>query len=220
MPAVLPALPTRERLIETAIALFWEKGYANTSMADLLGRARANSGSFYHFFDSKEDLLLAVLDCYLAMLHPALLEPAWEGVSDPIERIFALLARYRALILQTDCTYGCPIGRLALEISPARREVHRRLAQNFDGWAAAVRECLEGAADQLPAGVDRERLSKFVLSVMEGGVMLSRSYRSVEPFDAAVAELRAYFDRLLGAAAATRRQSSSEKTRENREDRS
>jgi hypothetical protein len=46
--------------------------------------------------------------------------------------------------------------------------------------------------------VDRDRLSKFVLTVMEGGVMLSRSHRSVEPFDAAVAELRAYFDRLLG----------------------
>ena len=198
--ATMPAMSTRERLIQAAIELFWEKGYANTAMTDLLERARANSGSFYHFFDSKEDLLLGVLDRYLALLHPALLEPVWKGVSDPIERIFALLARYRALILGTDCTYGCPIGRLALEISPAQREVHRRLALNFDGWTAAVRGCLEAAGDRLPADVDRERLSKFVLTVMEGGVMLSRSHRSVEPFDAAVAELRAYFDRLLEAA--------------------
>jgi AcrR family transcriptional regulator len=166
-------------------------------MSELLTAAKANSGSFYHFFSSKEDLLLAVLDRYTAMLHPALLEPAWEGVTDPIERIFALLARYRMLILQTDCTYGCPIGRLALEISPEQREAHRLLAQNFDGWAAAVRECLERAADRLPRDVDRERLSQFVLAVMEGGVMLSRSHRDVKPFDQAVAELRAYFNRLL-----------------------
>ncbi len=190
-------LSTRERLIEAAIALFWEKGYANTSMTDILAAAKANSGSFYHFFSSKEDLLLAVLDRYTAMLHPALLEPAWEGVTDPIERIFALLARYRIIILQTDCTYGCPIGRLALEIGPEQREVHRLLAENFDGWAAAVRECLERAADRLPGDVDRERLSQFVLAVMEGGVMLSRSHRDVKPFDQAVAELRAYFNRLL-----------------------
>jgi TetR/AcrR family transcriptional regulator, transcriptional repressor for nem operon len=188
---------TRERLIEAAIALFWEKGYANTSMSDILTAAKANSGSFYHFFSSKEDLLLAVLDRYTALLHPALLEPAWEGVTDPIERIFALLARYRMLILQTDCTYGCPIGRLALEISPEQREAHRKLAQNFDGWAAAVRECLERAADRLPRDIDRARLSQFVLAVMEGGVMLSRSHRDVKPFDQAVAELRAYFNRLL-----------------------
>src|SRR5712692_1145652 len=200
MATAQPTPSTRERLIEAAIALFWEKGYANTSMTDLLAAAQANSGSFYHFFDSKEDLLLAMLDRYQSMLHPALLEPAWKGVSDPIERVFALLARYRALILQTDCTYGCPIGRLALEIGPEQREVHRRLALNFDGWTAAVRECLDAAADRVPADVDRERLSKFVLAVREGGVMLARSHRSVEPFDAAVAELRAYFARLLASA--------------------
>lgn len=189
--------PTRERLIQAAVFLFWEKGYANTSMSDLLKHAGVNSGSFYHFFNSKEDLLIAMLDRYLAMLHPVLLEPAWEGVDDPIERIFALLARYRALIVQTECTYGCPIGRLALEISPEQHEVHRLLAQNFDGWAAAVRDCLDAAAHRLPPDVDRERLSRFVLTVMEGGVMLSRSHRSVGPFDDAVAELRAYFNRLL-----------------------
>jgi TetR/AcrR family transcriptional repressor of nem operon len=197
MTSPTAVLSTRERLIEAALRLFWEKGYANTSMSELLSAAKANSGSFYHFFSSKEDLLLAVLDRYVALLHPALLGPAWEGVDDPIERIFALLARYRLSILQTDCTFGCPIGRLALEIGPEQEEVHRRLAKNFDGWTAAVRECLERAADRLPPDTDRERLSKFVLAVMEGGVMLSRSHRDVKPFDQAVSELRAYFNRLL-----------------------
>jgi len=191
------SVSTRDRLIQAAMALFWEKGYANTSMSDLLTAANANSGSFYHFFDSKEVLLLAVLDQYLKMLHPQLLEPAWKGVADPIERIFALLARYRQSIVQTDCTYGCPIGRLALEISAEQAEVHRLLAQNFEAWAAAIRECLNKSKGRLPAGLDVERLSQFVLVVMEGGVMLSRSHRSVEPFDGAVAELRAHFDRLL-----------------------
>jgi TetR/AcrR family transcriptional repressor of nem operon len=196
---------TRDRLIDAAMNLFWEKGYANTSMSDLLGAAKANSGSFYHFFNSKEDLLLAVLDKYFTLLHPAMLAPAWEGVDDPIERIFALLARYRMLILATDCTYGCPIGRLALEIGPEQQEVHRLLAKNFDGWTSAVEGCLEQAADRLPRDIDRERLSGFVLAVMEGGVMLSRSHRDVKPFDQSVAELRAYFARLMEPAKKTRK---------------
>ena len=201
----MAVLSTRERLIYAAIELFWEKGYANTSMSDLLTRANANSGSFYHFFSSKEDLLIAVLNQYFSMLHPQMLGPAWEGIDDPIERIFALLARYRMLILQTDCTYGCPIGRLALEIGPEQAEVHRLLAKNFDGWTAAVAACLEQAGDRLPADIDRERLSGFVLAVMEGGVMLSRSHRDVKPFDQAVAELRVYFKRLLESPKKTRR---------------
>ncbi len=176
--------------------LFWEKGYAATGVAELLARADANSGSFYYFFDGKEDLLLAGLDRYMEMLHPTLVEPACRGIADPIQRIFALLARYRALLLQTDCTYGCPIGRLALEISPEQREVHRKIATNFDGWCEAVRHCLEQAGAGLPADVDRRKLARFVLAVMEGGVMQSRSHRSIEPFDDSVAQLRDYFHRL------------------------
>lgn len=189
-------LSTRERLIEAGSTLFWEKGYANTSMADLLGRAKVNSGSFYHFFKGKEDLLLAVLDRYMEILPSALLEPAWKEVDDPLERIFSLLALYRESILKTECTYGCPIGRLALEISPTQREVHQRLTSNFDSWARAIQDCVESAGDRLPHNIGPERLSKFVLAVMEGGVMLSRSSGSVEPFDAVVSELHSYFSRL------------------------
>jgi len=189
---------TRERLIDAAIRLFWEKGYTATGMAELLKAANVNSGSFYHFFDSKEAVLLAVLDWYKENIYPALLQPAFENTDDPIERIFALLERYRGLILQTDCAYGCPIGRLALEIGPEQRAVHQKIAENFSAWTAAVRKCLDDAGDRLPAGLDRERLATFVLSVMEGGVMQSRSHHSVEPFDQSVEQLREYFTRLLG----------------------
>jgi TetR/AcrR family transcriptional repressor of nem operon len=189
-------LSTRERLIQAGQLLFWENGYANTSMADILGRAEVNSGSFYHFFGGKEELLLAVLDRYQATLQSGLLDPSWEGVKDPVERIFALLKQYRQAIMQTECTYGCPIGRLALEISSSQLKVHQLLASNFSAWSRAIRDCLESAIDQLPHDIDCERLSKFVLAVMEGGVMLSRACRSVEPFDAAVGELRSYFARL------------------------
>ncbi|HWX39980.1 MAG TPA: TetR/AcrR family transcriptional regulator [Blastocatellia bacterium] len=188
---------TRDRLIEAAIRLFWEKGYNATGMAELLKAAHVNSGSFYHFFDSKEALLMAVLDWYKENIYPALLQPAFENTDDPIERIFALLERYRGLILQTDCAYGCPIGRLALEIGPEQRAVHQKIAENFSAWTAAVRKCLDDAADRLPPGVDRDNLATLVLSVMEGGVMQSRSHHNVEPFDQSVEQLRDYFKRLL-----------------------
>jgi hypothetical protein len=53
------------------------------------------------------------------------------------------------------------------------------------------------AGPRLPKDVDRAALATFALTTMEGGVMLARTYRDVAPFDAAVAELRACFDRLL-----------------------
>jgi TetR/AcrR family transcriptional regulator, transcriptional repressor for nem operon len=194
-----PQISTRDRLISSAQFLFWERGFAGTSMSELLGHAEVNSGSFYHFFDSKEALLRAVLDGYLHLLRPMIVAPAFASVEEPLGRIFAILAGYRDRIVGTDCKYGCPLGRLALEIDPENAPAHALLAENFKGWIGAIRECLEAMGDRLPRETDLDSLATCVLVVMEGGVMLSRSYRSVEPFDQAVGQLREHFRLLLSA---------------------
>jgi TetR/AcrR family transcriptional regulator, transcriptional repressor for nem operon len=191
------ASDTRDRLIASARYLFWERGFAGTSMSDLLAHAEVNSGSFYHFFESKEALLRAVLEGYIRALRPMVVDPAFATTDDPIARIFAILAGYRERILQTKCRYGCPLGRLALEIDPENRPAHSLIAQNFDGWITAVRECLEEAKNRLPADTELDALATYVLAVMEGGVMISRSYGAVEPFDRTVASLREHFRLLL-----------------------
>jgi TetR/AcrR family transcriptional repressor of nem operon len=204
---------TRDRLIDSARHLFWERGFAGTSMADLLAHAGVNSGSFYHFFESKEALLRAVLETYLHGLKPAIVDPAFAQSEEPVARIFAILSGYRERILQTECRYGCPLGRLALEIDPENRPAHALLAENFRGWIGAVRECIDQMKDRLPKSTDREALATHVLAVMEGGVMLSRSYGSVEPFDRTIAQLREYFALLIGSANQSDRKASTGSTR-------
>ena len=187
---------TRGRIIGAAMELFWLKGYGSTSIADILSRSQVNSGSLYHFFPGKQDLLIAVLEAYRDGIGPMLLEPAWDGVADPVERVFALLAKYRSLIVETDCGYGCPIGSLALELHDADPPVRRLLAENFQAWASAVQSCLESAKDRFPPTADLRSLAELVLTVMEGGVMQARTYRDVARFDRGVAQLRTYFETL------------------------
>ena len=188
---------TRQRIVEAALYLFWKHGYAATGMAEILAHARAKPGSFYYFFKTKEELLLAVLRLYAATLHPIVMDPVFAQTDDPVERVFAVLGFYRRNLIATGCTYGCPIGRLALEIGEEQVEVHKLLSDNFDGWTAAVESCLNDAWQRLPAELDRGALSQFVLAVMEGGVMQARAHRSLAPFDASVAQLRNYFRLLL-----------------------
>ena len=54
--------PTADRLLDAAMSLFLKKGYFSASIADILREAAANSGSLYHAYPTKQDLLLAVLD--------------------------------------------------------------------------------------------------------------------------------------------------------------
>ena len=193
----MPDIPTRDRLIEASRDLFHQKGYSQTGIAAILEQAQVNSGSLYYFFPSKEDLLLAVLERYKEMLWPMVVQPAFDRVSDPIERVFAVLDGYRRLLLATGCKKGCPIGNLALEMSDEHPGVRRLVAENFDGWCAAIEDCFEAARDRLPPGTDTGKLARFVLTVMEGGVMQARATGQLDRFEEAVAQLRDYIDILL-----------------------
>ena len=188
---------TRERLIEAARDLFWSQGYHATGVAQILQAAGARSGSLYHFFPTKEDLLLAVLEWYKANLYREVIDPVFTRVTDPIERIFGVLDGYRQVLLMTEFSSGCPIGNLALELSDSHPSARELISDNFRGWRDAIRQCIDDAAGRLPEGADSARLATFVLTTMEGGVMLARSDKSMEPFESAVQQLRDYFDRLL-----------------------
>jgi TetR/AcrR family transcriptional repressor of nem operon len=203
-----PELQTRERLLQTAFQLFHEQGYHATGVATILREAGVNPGSMYHFFSSKDDLLLKVLEFALDYLEPMVMGPAEAAAVDPIERVFALLDQYRNRVGAHECRMGCPIGNLALEVSDGNVEARTLIHRNFENWAERVAGWLEAAGDALPADLDRARLARFVLTVMEGGLMQARAAGNLGPFDDCVAVLRDHFSRLQSQAA-VRRQSKS-----------
>jgi AcrR family transcriptional regulator len=194
---ITPDMPTQDRLIFAAMELFLKQGYSATGVKQILDRAGAKSGSLYYFFPTKEDLLLAVLEKYKELLYPDVMQPVFDRVSDPIERIFGVLDGYRQMLTMTHCTLGCPIGNLALELSDTHPAARELICDNFDGWKACIAQCIREASGRFPDDVDAKEIASFVLTVMEGGMMQAKSYKTLEPFDSAVTQLRDYFDRLL-----------------------
>ena len=192
---------TKTRLIDAARRLFHEQGFNATGVSTILREAGVNSGSLYHFFPSKEALLVAVLERYTELLEPIVMGPVEAGASDPIERIFALFAQYRGWLAPIGFAQGCPIGNLALEIGDSSPSARALIRRNFEGWHGRVRSWLDAAGDRLPRAVDRDQLAVFVLTVLEGGIMQARAEASPLPFDSSVAQLRSYFDLLRAAAA-------------------
>src|SRR5947199_1161487 len=189
------AIETKKRILNTAFRLFHEQGYNATSISTILREAEINSGSLYHFFPSKEALLCGVLEFALDELHPRVMANV-ESQPDPIERIFALLAWYRGGMQHMSCRMGCPIGNLALEVADDFPDARKLIDRNFNNWTRFIKRWLDEAGDRLPAEVDREQLAKFVLTVMEGGIMQSRAAGHLGPFDESVAQFRAYVELL------------------------
>ena len=191
---------TRQRILDAAARLFHEQGYAATGISTILREAGVNAGSLYHFFPNKDALLVAVLEYYRDALRPVVMDPPEASTADPIERIFTLLAWYRDIMVQTGCRLGCPIGNLALELSDTHPEIRPLIDVNFRNWAAAIESWLDEAADRLPPDCDRGALSRFILTVMEGGLMQARAADDLGPFDDSVAVLRDHMARLCADA--------------------
>jgi TetR/AcrR family transcriptional regulator, transcriptional repressor for nem operon len=193
---------TRDRIVDAAMELFTLQGYAATGLAQIAKHANCNPGSVYYFFSTKEAILAATLERRKETLGSEVLDPIWEGVSDPIERIFALLSGYRRMLAMTEFAHGCPIGNLVIEVAETNKHARKLLCENFDGWLRAVELCFDAAIEsgKLPADCDSKQLAIFVLTTMEGAVMLARSYRDFRAYDAAVTTLRDYVSRLERAA--------------------
>lgn len=193
---------TRDRLIQAALELFQAQGYYGTSVDDILEEAGAHPGSFYYHFESKSELLIEALEQHRDRLMEQVIEPAWAGIDDPIERIYALLHAYRKRLIESEFRYASPVGALAAELRGEGPLVLHKLAQNFTVWRRAVEHCLEQASARIPSNVDHAQLAGFVLTTLEGAVMLARAYRDPAAFDAGVARLRDYLARLEATARA------------------
>jgi AcrR family transcriptional regulator len=187
------AMNTREKILESAARLFHEQGFAATGVATILREAGVNSGSLYHFFSSKDELLEGVLSWYLERLYPEIMQPLEQAEPDPIARIFGLLGWYRSFLLENGCRCGCPVGNLALEVSDTHPELKHLLEKNFSHWTGIIEGWLAEAGPALPRDCDRSGLARLILTVMEGGIMQARAAGTVLPFDQSVNQLRAYF---------------------------
>jgi TetR/AcrR family transcriptional repressor of nem operon len=101
---------TRSCIVEAARCLFWLDGYGLTTVNQILERAQANPGSFYHFFRTKENVLLTVLHDNTRLFVPMIVNPILEKVANPIDRIFAILDVYLRNLVNSEFSCGCFIG--------------------------------------------------------------------------------------------------------------
>ncbi len=193
---------TRERLIQTATELFSRKGYGQTGVSEIMELAEATTGSFYHFFPAKEDLLLAVLDHVGETLESETFVQADQGAEDPIGKIFLVFGWYRRTLLVHDFALGSPVGTLAAELSESHPQVRSKLGTLFRGSMDRIEGFLREAGSRLPRNLDKAGLAQFIVATIEGAFIEARAEHSIEPFDAAVAQMKNYLRQLTEDAGA------------------
>jgi TetR/AcrR family transcriptional regulator, transcriptional repressor for nem operon len=187
---------TRDHLIDVGLDLMHRHGFNATGLTDILQAADVPKGSFYHFFDSKEEFAAAVLERYAAQRaehSAAALSDATTSPRKRLKRYFGDLVRIAG---QHGSVPGCLLGRFSLEIAADSPLVRKRISASFGRWQHAIATVLEQAVTQkdLPEDTDAEALAGFLLNSWEGALLRSQADKSDAPLEAF---LEYVFDGLL-----------------------
>lgn len=196
------ALATRRRILRAAAQSYAEKGYNDTKLEELLKRARVTMGAFFHHFESKEDLAFAVIDDHMRRWRRQLDQRERRMTAgddpDPLQRVFWRLDAYAALAsVSRGRKGGCIIGNLSASLSDTHNGFRRRLAECFDEMAADFKPPLDAAAKRhCPRRrLDTWALARYIVTVIEGSILLARTHRDRRMMGCHFAYLKAYFSR-------------------------
>lgn len=187
---------TRERLVRTAGELFWRQGYAQTGVSSIMKQARATSGSFYHFFPTKDDLLLAVLDAAAELISTEILEAAEADSGDPFDRVSIVIDTYRTRTAPNFPGYGIPVGTLVGELGPDHATALRRVEKIFAMLVSRIAAWFVDGSNRWNSSNDPRRLAEFIVASLEGASMMAIAGNTNSPFDACAGQMQLHLDSL------------------------
>ena len=195
-PATSKGAATRQRILDAACDLVFERGAMALNLDEILAVTGTSKSQLYHYFADKSDLIHAVVarqgERVLDLQRPVLGDvDGWEA-----------LRRWRDSVVGVveglGCRGGCPIGSLADELAELDEQARTEAASIFERWqdllVAALRAMV--AAGQLRPDTDLDHLALATLASLQGGLLLSKTTRTTVPvevaLDAAIAHLRTY----------------------------
>lgn len=190
---------TRQAILRAGAGLITRHGFGATGINAVLAAAGVPKGSFYHYFASKHDFGLALIDTYAADHEARLTDVLGDTAASPLQRLRNYFAAGITDMASHQCAEGCLIGNLGQELAAQDEAFRARLDAVFARWEALFAECLEAAreAGEIHPGVDPRELAAFLLAGWEGAILRAKVIKSVTPMQRFESVL---FERILHAA--------------------
>jgi len=176
---------TRQRIITAAQQLIYSRSYNEVGVQEICDHANVKKGSFYHFFPSKRDLALAVLDQSQAFMHETIINKSFLDDIPPlarIERFFTTIYEFHKQVKEnTGSVFGCPFGNFGSEMSTQdediRSKVDNILSTSEKPFVKALTEAVERG--DLPA-IDTAATARAIFAYVEGIMLYAKTCNDPE----------------------------------------
>jgi TetR/AcrR family transcriptional repressor of nem operon len=167
---------SREKLVRAARNLMLAQGYPITSVDDIIEAAGVSKGSFYHYFDSKEELALTAMHEFLADGAALMMDGPFRDIADPRKRAIAFLKHVESVAMRL-WEHGCLLVMFSVELAgtsaSVREETSAVLLDLIDRVGVILRPLTKEGGGNLP--VTAGAIANMYMAVIDGSLVYARA---------------------------------------------
>lgn len=187
---------TRQKIVQAARELLLRRGYSATSVDDICSTAGVSKGSFYHFFGSKEELGLAVLNRFYQEGMRLVGDGDYLRVTDPRRRLEAFFDHLEAVAPEF-WQRGCLLGNFATELGESNPVIHARVKELFDDMVGRLAPLFAAVIQDTNEALS---LAEEMLMVLEGSIIMARVHDDPQRIASGVRHFRRSVESRLATA--------------------
>jgi len=197
---------SRERILGTAEAIILERGFAGTTIDDIIDKAAITKGGFFYHFDGKKQLARALVERYIELdskVFDELNTRADSLSEDPLQRCLIFLNLFAEMVAgMTQVHPGCLVAAFTYETQQFDDEIREMMKGGMLDWRAMILTRLEQIVEKYPptTEVSLEALADMFSSTLEGGIILARIYGNNQALVEQVHAYRTHLRLLFGDA--------------------
>ena len=191
MAVTIPRIDdSRSRLVQAAAELVHAESYHSVGVKAICDRARVRRGSFYHFFESKQSLVLEAVDRIWDGFSAEVLTACRDLSLEPRQRVEQMIDRVADRHVRdrdrTGSVLGCSFGNLTAESSALDGTIKRRLVQVFDDWAGEVAGPISEAQTrgEIPTARPAHAIALDLVSELQGFILMAKARNDPSVIDA------------------------------------
>jgi TetR/AcrR family transcriptional repressor of nem operon len=181
----MPKPSHREKLLTEGLRVVHAHGFAGAGVRDIVRAAGVPQGSFTNHFASKEAFGLEIIDLYYAGSREVMRTTLRNDALPPLERLGRWIEANRDRAGARGMRNGCLLGNFAAEASDHSEAIRRKVVGIFGELQQAVASCLHAAVavGEVAPGTDCDEIAAFIVSSMQGAILLAKAERSAAPIE-------------------------------------